>query len=567
MLRQTFTGRAASPGIALGLLRHVDLDPIAASFSVSSAPSWRSEDDLAAVVVSAFDAVADQLLELAETSRASGQTELADIVEVNAYIAQDRELREAATQRLDGQMSAAHAVAAAVHDYAEVLAALDDPILAERAADVRQVGRRVLAHLAGASSTAVDGPLVLCAREVGAADLLENAEMAVAAISVIGGPNSHASIIARSLGIPLLLGVDPALLELPDGTETLVDTANGAAVVLPYGDERATALREMGEARRRKEALAAERQLPTQTLDGRVVALRANVAAVVDAKAAITAKAAGVGLLRTELPFLDAQSWPTESQHAAVLAPILNKLTGQHVTVRTLDFADDKLPPFLARGREGERLGRGLPLMLAEPAAFAHQFRAILSAGSGTHLHIMIPMVASVAELRACREILAKCAAELGIGAPPIGAMIELREAVELADDLAAEAAFFSIGSNDLTSQILQLDRRDPRLTPAMAAHPQVLRAIARTTEAAHRNGRRVSVCGDAAANPLVVPLLVGLGCDTLSVAPAAVDEVRARVRRLSYEVCADVAREALGCTGLDEVARLVEEHCQPDLP
>lgn len=560
--RRSFRGQAASFGIALGLSYRVDIPPAA----VDAPPQLLG--DPVERVVAAFDAVAAQLLGLAETLRRSGQPDLADIVEVNGYIAKDRELRENALRRIrDDDAHAAHAVAQAVYEYAEAIGSLNDATLAERATDVRQVGRRVLAQLSGSFSAAPDGPLVLCAREIGAADLLERGDMVVAAVSMLGGPNGHASIIARSLGIPLLLGVDPTLLELPDGTEALVDTANGAAVVLPYEDERATAIRAMEKARRRREALAGERLLPCQTLDGHAVALRANVAAVVDAKAAITAKAAGVGLLRTELPFLDARSWPTESQHVAVLAPILSKLTGQHVTVRTLDFADDKLPPFLARGRDGTRLGRGLPLMLAEPAAFAHQFRAILSAGAGTDLHIMIPMVASVAELRACKEILAKCAAEAGIATPPIGAMIELREAVELADELAAEAAFFSIGSNDLTSQILQLDRRDPRLTPALAAHPRVLRAIARTTEAAHRHGRRVSVCGDAAAHPLVIPLLVGLGCDTLSVAPTAVDEVRARVRRLSHEVCADVARAALGCSQLDEVARLVEERCQPELP
>jgi phosphoenolpyruvate-protein kinase (PTS system EI component) len=232
-----------------------------------------------------------------------------------------------------------------------------------------------------------------------------------------------------------------------------------------------------------------------------------------------------------------------------------------------LDFADDKLPPFLKAGRDGEKLGRGLPLMLDEPAAFAEQFRAILAAGVGTQLRIMIPMVASVAELRACKEILEKCAAQLGVPAPPIGAMIELPEAVAAADALARESAFFSIGSNDLTSQILELDRRDPALTPELAAHPRVLRAIAATVEAAHRYGRQVSVCGDAAAHPLVVPLLLGLGCDVLSVAPAALDEVRARVRRLNLELCAETAAQALRSQLFDEVAGIVQERCAPAVP
>lgn len=560
--RRTYPGQSASAGIALGLAHRVDLPP-----TELHTPALASGDSVQQVLA-AFEAVAEQLFELATTLRASGQADLADIVETNGYIAQDHDLREGAVRRIrEEEAHAAHAVAQSVYEYADALSALDDPTLAERATDVRQVGRRVLAQLSGSATATPDGPLVLCAHEVGAADLLERGEMVVAAVSVLGGPNGHASIIARSLGIPLLLGVDPALLTERDGTEILVDTGRSTATVNPAQHERAEAITAMNTARRRREALAAERDRPCRTLDGHPVSLRANVATVVEAKTAVAHNAAGVGLLRTELPFLDAYTWPTESQHSAVLTPILRKLAGQPVTVRTLDFADDKLPPFLKAGREGEKLGRGLPLMLAEPVAFAEQFRAILAAGLGTELRVMIPMVASVAELRACKEILEKCAAQLGVPAPPIGAMIELREAVAAADALARESAFFSIGSNDLTSQILGLDRRDPALTPELAAHPTVLRAIAATVEAAHRYGRQVSVCGDAAAHPLVIPLLIGLGVDILSVAPAAVDEVRALVRRLNLQLCAEAASRALHSHVFDEVARIVQERCAPAVP
>jgi phosphocarrier protein FPr len=179
----------------------------------------------------------------------------------------------------------------------------------------------------------------------------------------------------------------------------------------------------------------------------------------------------------------------------------------------------------------------------------------------------MIPMVSTATELTACRDILHATAAESGVTPPPLGAMIELPEAVAAADELAREADFFSIGSNDLTSQILRLDRRDPSLTPAMSAHPAVLNAIAAVVAAAHRHGRLVSVCGNAAADPLVIPLLLGLGCDTLSVVPAAVDEVRARIRRLDQSTCIDVAHAALTLNSEDEVWHLVTERCVPPLP
>ena len=561
MSRATFVGQSASSGTALGLLHHTELPP-----AVVSAPHRPGQDPVAEVT-DAFDAVAEQLAELSQTLRDSGQTDLADIVEVNGYIAQDQELRGAALQHARTEQSPSQAVVQAVDEYAALLAALDDPTLAERAADVRQVGRRVLAHLAGVTSAAPDGPVVLVAREIGAADLLEHGDLVVAAASVVGGPNSHASIIARSLGIPLILGVSPAVLDHPDGAEVLIDADRSTITVDPDPAERQAAVAVIDAARRRREILAAERDLPSQTLDGHPVALRANVASSVEAKAANAANADGVGLLRTEMPFLDALKWPTEDQHAAVLAPVLDKLAGQPVTVRTLDFADDKFPPFLADQAVDGHLGRGLPHMLADPLAFTHQFRAILRAGAACDLRIMIPMVATVEELAACAQILAAVAADAGVAPPPIGAMIELPEAVDIADALAEQAAFFSIGSNDLTSQILRLDRRDPAVSPVLAAHPKVLQAIARTVQAAHRRGLKVSVCGDAGAHPLVIPLLIGLGVDVLSVAPAALDETRVRIRRLDAQVCADVAAEALACETLESVQGIVRRRCWPVMP
>ncbi|MFI1168220.1 phosphoenolpyruvate--protein phosphotransferase [Streptomyces sp. NPDC020801] len=557
--RRTYAGHAAAPGIALGVVHRTDR-PL-----TRTALPHRAGGDHTEQITDAFDAVATRLLDLSASLREQGKDEQADIMEVNSYIAQDQDLRDQAVKRANDGQPVAVAVRLAIDAYAGTIAALDDPTLAERAADVRQVGRRVLAHLHGETGPAPDQPLVLVAHEIGAADLLEPGLTVTAAISVTGGPNSHAAIVARSLGIPFLLAVDPELLELLDGQEILLDADRAGAVVRPGDEERSRALRAMEAARARRLALAEERHLPAETLDQHRVVLRANVATPAEARAAVTTGAEGVGLLRTELPFLNHPAWPTRAQHAATLVPVLRALTGQVVTARTLDFADDKLPPFLARLR-GARIGRGLPLMLAQPDAFADQFRSLLNAGADTDLRIMIPMVASVDELRACRSLLEAAATEAGVPVPPLGIMVELPEAVTAADDLAREASFFSIGSNDLTCQVLGLDRRDPTATPAMAAHPAVLDAIARVVTAAHRHDRQVSVCGDAAAHPLVTPLLIGLGCDSLSVGPAALDEVRARIRRLRHDTCASLAAVALTRKTPEEVWRLVEQCCRPSL-
>lgn len=554
MSRHVFAGTPAAAGVAMGFACRTD------RAQTESLPGRRTGDPVQQLT-EAFDAVTGRMRELAGTLRSRGQREQADIMEVAEYIAADQDLRASAVQHAVQGSPATVAVDRAVDAYAKTLAGLGDPVLAERATDVRQVGRRVLAWLHGAGDVGhQQGPVVLLAQEIGAADLLESPAPVVAAASVTGGPNSHAAIVARSMGIPLLLGIDSAALDCPDGTEILVDAGRSTVTIEPAPDERQAALAAMDAARARRATLVAERGLPCETLDGHPIVLRANVATPADAEAALDGNADGIGLLRTELPFLDASTWPSYLQHTGALAPIFRLLGSAPVTVRTLDYADDKLPPFLAVGREGAKLGRGLPLMLAQPDAFGDQFRAIISAGAATDLRIMIPMVAGVEELRACRDLLAKAVTETGVAAPPLGAMIELPEAVADIDRIAAEAAFLSIGSNDLTCQILGLDRRDPAATPAMTAHPAVLRAIGTVVTAAHRHGRQVSVCGDAAAHPGVIPLLVGLGCDILSVAPAALDEVRCHVRRLHHTACTATAANALTRATVDEVWSLVRQ-------
>jgi phosphoenolpyruvate-protein kinase (PTS system EI component) len=557
--RRRFAGHAASTGTAAGVLYRTDRPP-----STMADPTARQEADPVGRLTEAFETVAADLRATAEKLRGDDHTEQADIIEVIGYLAMDPDLRALAVRHVTDGTPLDQAVRLAVDHHADTLAALPDPVLAERATDVRQVGKRVRAHLSGHHRNLVtDLPLILVATEIGAADLLDPSLSVTAAASVTGGPNSHAAIVARSLGIPLLVGIDPAVLDHPDGAPATVD---GTAIVInPDPDEQVAARRTVLAARQRRELLAAERHLPAATTDRHPVTLRANIATPAEARTAMTANADGVGLLRTELPFLDAAEWPTEAQHAAVLAPILAALKGKPVTIRTLDYADDKLPPFLARGRTG-RLGRGLPLMLAEPDAFARQFRAIIRA-AGNDIRIMIPMVASVEELHACQQILAHAAHDLDTQPPPLGIMVELPEAVAAIDDLARHADFLSLGTNDLTGKILGLDRRDPTLTPELAAHPAVLRAIADTIAAAHQHQRKVSVCGDAAAHPHVIPLLIGLDCDILSVTPAALDQTRATIRRLNHTTCATTARTALAHTDADQVWDAVRQHCAPELP
>ena len=530
--RRVYRLAPGGSGVAAGRLYRTDR-PVAAVAAAEGDAAVRAEE--------AFGTVAADLAALAADLTAQGEHEAAAITTVTVHIAQDPELRAMVDAAVAGGATAEVAVAEAIEHFAGVLAALPDATLAERAADVRAVGRRLLAALGG-RATPPGGPLVLAAHEITADDLLTAAGVVVGAASVIGGATSHAAIVARSLGVPLGFGADPDLLAEADGTEVLLDLSAGTLIAQPDAGERAVAQAAAAAARDRRERLVAERNTPVTTLDGQVVEVLANVAGAADADIAVRMAAPGVGLLRTEMPFLTAQRWPTVDDHRAALAPVLDRLAGRPVTVRTLDFADDKLPPFLAAGGP---LGRSLPLMLADPQALAAQVRALMQSG-GADLRIMIPMVASADEMRQCRDLVARIAAEEGRPSPPVGAMIELPEAVAGIDAIAAAADFLSLGTNDLSASMLGRGRRDPSLTPASVRERPVLAAVAATVAAGERNGRRVSVCGDAASDPVAIEALIGVGCRVFSVAPSMVDEVRAVVRSLDARACAAVAASIL---------------------
>jgi phosphoenolpyruvate-protein kinase (PTS system EI component) len=322
---------------------------------------------------------------------------------------------------------------------------------------------------------------------------------------------------------------------------------------------------------------------PPATADGRVITLLCNVASAAETRAGLAAGAAGVGLLRTEIPFTGALAWPTPADHRAHLTPILGLLAGRTATVRLLDFSGDKIPPFLAGRRGGGTAtaadvvaaadlraatspevspgplpAAGLAALLKHPTALRDQLRAILEAGRDTGLAVLIPMVSSLDEVHQVRSALAGTAAALGVPSPRLGIMVELAGTAAAAERFAPAVDFFSIGTNDLAGQVLGLDRRDPAARPALAADPRVLGLIAHVARAAREAGLSVSVCGDAAADPHVLPLLVGLDVGTFSVPAARVPLVRSWVAALDAGACAELAAEALTAPDVDAVWKLV---------
>ncbi|MBV8528185.1 MAG: phosphoenolpyruvate--protein phosphotransferase [Candidatus Dormibacteraeota bacterium] len=552
MGERVLAGVPASPGTAVGAVQRWDMG--ADDFAVVD-PNDRAK--AVAVAFAALDAASAQVAELAERLRRAGHADEADIVDTGALMGVDPALRssvEAAILRRG--MSPSAAIKVEIEAAATMLDAISDPLLAARAADVRSLGRRAarLTRVEAAAPADVAAPceVILIAADLGPADIPELAEGVRGVALAGGGVTSHAAIVARSLGLPMVVGLGPAVLELVDGELLIVDGDRGVAVASPQPPMITGARQQDSQRRAATHRAAADGSLPAVTRDGRHVRVLANASSLLEVRVALRAGAEGVGLLRTELAFLDALRWPTREQHAGALRPVLAQLSGRTATVRILDFGGDKTPPFL----EGSH-GRGVELLLQAPEALAAQLNAILDTGAATELRVLVPMVTEPAQVRAVRAALdAAAMARDRQQQVVLGAMVEVPAAAVMADHLAAEVGLLSIGTNDLTSFQLGLERGRPGRAPVH--HPAVLRLIASTIEAAHAAGIAVEVCGEAASDPLVMPLLVGLAVSELSVGAAAVGRVRQWIRRLDFAATEHAAKQALEAESAEEVEAML---------
>jgi phosphoenolpyruvate-protein kinase (PTS system EI component) len=540
------SGIAASPGVAVAAAWQPRRDPIAAPASLTA-----DEE----TVRDAFATVADALLTLAAQMRTKGLREEAAILTAESAIARDEELLNTIVSAMADGATAGTAIRQAGEEFAALLESLESAYLRERAADIRQVVRRALLVLAGEQDNAPPPkPFVMMDADVGPVDLLEVAAQGlVGAVSLRGGVNAHAAIVARSLGIPLLVGIDPAELAIADGCDVVLDADRAVLVIDPSREARADADRRVAEASSRRARFALERDLSPETADGRRVVLSCNVASAPEVTIGLAAHATGVGLLRTELPFLNALVWPTESMHRETLTPVFAQLDGVPVAVRLMDFSNDKVPPFLTGGLEG------LDALLDNPDALRAQLAAVLDVGRRAQTRIMLPMVRRPEQVSAVRAELRLMAHRIGVPEPMLGIMVELPEAVENAVSLAEVSDFFSLGTNDLTAAVLGLTRADQGARPALAAHPKVLACIVATCKAAVAAGISVSVCGDAGGDPLVLPLLLAAGVRNFSVSPARVDEVRYRIRRISLSDWTGRLDDVLRLADAEAVWRYVE--------
>lgn len=553
------TGVPASPGVAIGRvfqLRHAD-----EVLEERSADPSQERRALDAAIAGAHR----QLEALQLRLTAEGDADRVAIFAAHQELLEDPALLDGTAEQIRQGATAAYAWRQAYLQQADRLLALRNELLAGRAADLRDVGRRVLHLLAGRDGTPPEVPAesIVVAEDLAPSDVAGLDRTRVRGFcTTTGSATSHVAILARGLGVPAVAGIDPRALEFPSGTRVACDGDAGTLWRDPSPAEEAEiAARQASGARRRAAELGVATQ-PAVTRDGHRVEVAANVGDVDEARRVPEVGGEAIGLLRSEFLFLDRRTAPSEDEQAAAYEAIIRQVgPGRLVVIRTLDVGGDKPLPYLPMAAEANPfLGeRGIRLLLNRPELFAGQVRAILRASRAGKVAVMFPMISTMAEWRAARELVELQRLALGVPPLPIGIMIETPSAALLADRLAQEADFFSLGTNDLTQYTLAMDRTNPDLAPQVdALHPSVLRLIERTVAAAHAHGRWVGVCGAAAGDPQAVPVLVGLGVDELSASVPLIPAVKAQVRALSLEECRVTARLAVDAVDGAEVRGLV---------
>ncbi|STY94015.1 phosphoenolpyruvate--protein phosphotransferase [Moraxella bovis] len=507
----------------------------------------------------AIGSVKDELKVIVQTAK---KASIAQIFTAHVALLDDEEVTHGAKDGIDDGLSAAAAWHAHIEQLAKVQASVANHLLAERAADLRDVGQKVLAKLTGqAVATEPAEPYVLIKEDLLPSDVacLDPARVA-GILTAVGGASSHSAIVARALGIPAIVGAGKGVLDINDGEQVLIDGGQGWFVVAPTDEMVAVAKAEQASWAERKR-LASETALnPAITQDGHQVEIAVNLGNVYDTKMAVESGAEAVGLLRTELVFMSHQSVPDIDTQVVDYTQVFDALDGRPLVVRTLDVGGDKPLPYLPMPFEDNPfLGvRGIRLTLRQPALLENQLIALIKASKGRDLRIMFPMVGRLEEWHDAKAILDKVLSDYPHDKLQVGMMIEVPSAAVMADIFASEVDFFSIGTNDLTQYALAIDRGHATLSKdADGLHPSVLRLIQNTVANAHAHGKWVGVCGELAGDERAIPILVGLGVDELSMSAGNIALAKAVVRELNFADCQYLAKKALSCRTAGEVRAL----------
>ena len=556
------TGVSISPGLALARI-HL----LRAKQEVLASPTnypAKEKQQLRAALAAAHE----ELQALYEKVSARSSKQAAQIFLAQSEFLRDEALIARAEKRIDALPSASYDWHEEINELATSMANSGNPVTSARATDIRDVGERVLRHLLkGGKSEGEEfdsaEPVLLVAQELTPSQTATFDAAKIAGFcTVTGSATSHVAILARSLNIPAITGIGEAIAELKEGQFAILDAVRGELYLDPEPEDIASAklaLQGLENVRARQYEV---RFQPALTTDDARIEVCANIGRTSEATQALEAGGEGVGLLRTEFLFFDREQPPSEEEQYLAYREMLTALDGLPLILRTLDIGGDKVIPYIDQPHEDNPfLGvRGIRLCLRHPELFQTQLRAAYRASVHGNLQLMFPMIATPAELRAAKEIAEQVRVSLGVAPVEIGTMIEVPAAVIMADELAREVDFFSIGTNDLTQYVLAMDRGNASLAKeAQGTHPAILRMIAKTVEAAARYGKKVGVCGGLAGEPVGAAILIGLGVTELSMAIPSIPAVKAAIRTLSLAEAQALAQRALACDSTESVLAIYE--------
>lgn len=557
-------GLTGSPGIAIG--RAVLVFPPA---DLDAVPERElSAEELEAEInffKKALELARDEVYTLQQRARRFLSVSEQALFEAYAKILDSHSLIEEIISEIRGGQWAQGALKRVIKQHVLQFESLDDLYLQERAHDLLDLGRRILAHLQSSELQIPEYPkhTVLVSEEVSAAALMEVPQgQLVAILSSTGSSNSHVAILARALGVPTITGISPASLTELEGKEVVVDGYNGEVYVSPTPTIKKEFKLLAEEERQLNEELESLRDLPTKTQDNHGISLLVNTGLALDADLSLSVGAEGVGLYRTEMLFMVRSCFPTEEEQRVIYRQLLNSFSPRSVVMRTLDIGGDKSLPYFPIEEENPFLGwRGIRVSLDHPPIFLQQIRAMLQASSGlNNLSIMLPMISSVSEVDASKRFIKQAYDELlaegiEVEMPRIGLMVEVPAAVYQAHELASRVDFLSVGSNDLIQYLLAVDRNNARVVEIYDGfHPAVLRALKQVADAARKAGKPISICGELASDPIAVVLLMAMGYDSLSMNARALPRVKWVIRHLTLERAKELLQEILAFDDAKEV-------------
>jgi phosphotransferase system enzyme I (PtsP) len=538
-----FTGVAGAPGVAIGQVYVATLPADLEGVPDKPAKDIDAELDR---FYAALDAVRREIREVSRSLAQRLRSDEQALFDVYLRMLEDNALAGEVTERIRAGNWAQGALREVVEQHVREFSAVDDPYLRERVTDIRDLGRRVLSHLQEAfSGGEVEYPdnTILVADDLSPAMLgLVPEDKLVGLISVTGSGNSHAAILARSMGIPTAMGVVDLPFTRLDGREVILDGYSGRVYVNPSDDLKNAFDEILREEQMIAAGLETLRDLPAQTTDGYRMPLWVNTGLVSDVARSLERGAEGIGLYRTEIPFMTRDFFPSEQEQLQIYRAQLEAFAPRPVTMRTLDIGGDKALPYFPIDEENPFLGwRGIRVTLDHPEIFLVQVRAMLRAAQGYgNLRIMLPMVTSMHEIEAASAQIDRAVRELqeeglDVERPPVGIMVEVPAAVYLTRRFARKVDFISVGSNDLTQYLLAVDRNNPRVADLYAPyHPAVLKVLHFVAQEARKERKPVSICGEMASDPGGALLLMAMGYDVLSMNSNNLPKVKSAIRGTS---------------------------------